>query len=220
MGAECRANPRAVNMVGERFGRLLVSERAGTVGGKSAWLCLCDCGGHTVTQRSNLTSGHTQSCGCLCRERSAAAKTTHGQSGSALHTVWRKMVERCVSPNCAAFKWYGARGISVCAEWRSFSGFSRDMGPGWRPGLKLDRMNNDGNYEPSNCRWVTPRVNARNTRANRIISHAGFTGCVADVAEHFGVDPQLVRERLSRGWDTDRALEQSVRRVRKGRRGA
>lgn len=154
-------------MLGERFGRLVVVERRPNVGGRSYYLCRCDCGTDVVVRAGNLKSYNTSSCGCLNSERSsqriAERNAVHGGAYTAEYLVWTGMKKRCYNHNHPRYKDYGGRGITVCERWRnSFENFFADMGP--RPGkhYQLDRINNGGNYEPSNCQWTTPMANANN----------------------------------------------------------
>lgn len=155
-------------VAGERFGRLSVVAKARDLTTmKPEWLCVCDCGGLAFSQGSYLRSGHVKSCGCLQRElRERGVAPTHGHARQAARTgtyiAWKSMKQRCVNSKRQDWKNYGGRGISVCAKWRtSFPAFLADMGE--RPiGLEIDRIDNDGNYEPGNCRWTTRLVNRRN----------------------------------------------------------
>ena len=163
------AGKRANIPIGERFGRLIVLDRRENKKGPHVLCsCRCDCGTEIITRLNRLISGDTKSCGCLKRElaRSMVKKglnRTHGLYGTGAHTTWSQMIQRCKNKNNPAYKDYGGRGISICKEWEKFENFHNDMGD--RPiGLELDRRNNDGNYEPNNCRWVTPKINARNRR--------------------------------------------------------
>ena len=158
--------------VGDRFGRLVVVEKAPRLGGSrlTAYVCLCDCGESHVAVGGMLARGDTKSCGCLARDLSRARQLKHGLSEHPLYQVWGSMKRRCGNKKDAAFKNYGARGISVCKEWaNSFELFHQwAMEHGYSPGLHIDRINNDGNYEPNNCRFITQGMNNRNSRRAKL----------------------------------------------------
>ena len=158
----------ASEAVGKRFGRLVVLRIFyPSVHAKAE--CQCDCGSRTVANVNSLRTGVTKSCGCW----RMVARRTHGGSGSRLYKVWTSMIQRCTNPNDQRWKDYGGRGISVCARWEdAFEAFVNDMGPCF-PGGTVERINNDGNYEPSNCRWATKKEQARNTRRNHWVEHNG-----------------------------------------------
>jgi hypothetical protein len=163
--------PNFVDLIGKRFGRLTVTKRL-KVKWVTVWLCRCSCGEITKVFGSNLRSGHTQSCGCLTKEITAQrnrANIRHGHcvayKSTRIYRIWSSMLERCRTPQHRAYKHYGGRGIRVCEQWLIFENFLADMGER-PPGRSLDRIDNDGNYEPSNCRWATQTEQVRNRRAS------------------------------------------------------
>lgn len=201
---------KALELAGSRFGRLAVLRRAGSRLGSSAWECLCDCG-KTITARAcHLRRGYTSSCGCLRSEIRSAVHTTHGEllGGRFTHEYrsWSHMKNRCGNPKNAAYKNYGGRGIRVCERWvLSFAAFLSDMGR-CPPGLTLDRRNNNGHYEPSNCRWASLSQQASNRRSSRYLQYDGQNLTVLQWAKRLGVRHQLICRRLDRGWTVSETL--------------
>ena len=160
---------RIREVIGQRFGRLVVTAPAIiSPNGKTRWRCRCDCGKEKVVSQQALRQGKTTSCGCYQRERCGDTHRTHGDSGTPMHRLWTTIKRRCLNPNTADWKNYGARGIRVCRRWAtSYEAFRNDVlasiGP--RPGrLTLDRVDNDGNYRPGNIRWATRREQEHNKR--------------------------------------------------------
>lgn len=164
---QCRAamSTKFKDLVGVRFGRLVVTERDLIRPIPTRWLCQCDCGKTSDPLSNSLMSGRTNSCGCLQKERLLRANTTHGLSRTGAYKAWHGIIDRCTNPNFPKYSYYGGRGIRVCERWHSYENFLADMGP--RPaGKTIDRYpNNDGHYEPGNCRWATHSEQNVNMRA-------------------------------------------------------
>lgn len=157
-----------LSLVGQVFGRLTVVSESKELKGKNVtWSCKCLCGNTVVVAGSPLVCGRTKSCGCLQKEQLAKTVSekvkTHGLSKHPLHKVWSSMKERCYNPKVSHYKYYGGRGVKVCDRWKdSFENFYNDVIEGYNKGLQIDRIDNDGIYEPSNCRWVTQQQNRLN----------------------------------------------------------
>lgn len=165
----------ALGLEGKRFGRLIAGQmiRRGNVW---KYACKCDCGAEKEIAGSSLSSGLTRSCGCLAAEMRGAGspRFVHGKRGTPEYITWGNMIKRCFHPGNKDYHSYGGRGITVCDRWRnSFLDFLVDVGK--RPhGKTLDRINNDGNYEPGNVRWATPKEQVQNQRPKRRATHCGF----------------------------------------------
>ncbi|MFA7177604.1 MAG: hypothetical protein WC114_10175 [Smithellaceae bacterium] len=198
------------SLAGQRFGRLEVLYYVGQR--YASWLCLCDCGQHTAVAGGALRKGKTRSCGCLQAERSAAASTVHGGYGTTEYRRWDSMIQRCVNKNHKHYHNYGGRGIKVCERWRnSFAAFLEDLGPRPSANHSIDRIDNNGDYCPENCRWATKAEQVRNTRRNRLVAFRGETLCVADLARRHGLTPQALQGRLNAGWPVERAITTPIR---------
>lgn len=203
--------PQAIRIVGKKFNRLTVISEAGRLRGLVTWRCLCDCGNHTVTTGVALRKGRTKSCGCFKLEILLRRSTKHGDSLSSgchsLYYVWANMIQRCENPKRQDYRFYGARGISVCDRWRTYALFREDVEPTYHRGLKLDRFpNKTGNYEPGNFRWATQQQQCRNQISNRMVTHDGITLNVSEWAERTGIRASVIYKRFKRGWCVHDAL--------------
>lgn len=207
---------------GREFGRLTVVEFAGLVdlpNGKrtSQWLCRCDCGGEKIVRLPNLLD-NTRSCGCLHRERAGTSNRTHGQSKLRLYQIWREMIRRCHNPkNERSYSFYGARGIIVCEEWRGNFDSFRDwsLANGYASNLTIDRKENDQPYCPDNCQWTTQKEQLRNRRNSHFVTWNGETKTISAWCELLGLPYNTVHDRLTRGWDVEKALTKPSQRGKK-----
>lgn len=153
---------------GERFGRLTLTGRREKRGRDLLEECICECGAVVHVLRGNLRSGSSSSCGCFRREFTAAKNRKHGATGTRLHNIWRGMKQRCTDPGCAAWQYYGGKGIRLCDEWRDFSAFREwALNNGYSPGLTIDRIDSDKGYEPNNCQFISWSENSKRALEKR-----------------------------------------------------
>lgn len=203
-----------INYIGRKFGRGTVMAEAETYvnakGGKQRMgLLQCSCGNQYLASYGDLVTGKTKSCGCFRLERATKHGHCKNKSFSRTYSSWRDMKRRCTNPNHKQFHNYGGRGISVCEHWKQFENFIADMGE-CPPGLEIDRIDNNGNYEPGNCRWATEAQQQRNRRNNRFLTVFGVTACLKDLAAHFGINRETARARLCKGLAPELAFTQSA----------
>lgn len=211
-----------LNLVGNRYGRLIVikeTDRRITRGGHSVryWECMCDCGNLTVASSNQLRSGNTKSCGCLRKDCVIKTFTTHNQSKSKLYRIWYEMKGRCLNKKDKAYKNYGDRGITVCDEWiNSFSDFSYwATNNGYEQGLTIERIDNDGNYCPENCKWVPRSEQSKNRRSCHFITYSGQKKTLSDWARYLGVKRSILRYYIDKFDDDIEGLEKVISMQRK-----
>ena len=199
---------------GDRYGRLTVIKevepRKAFHGYERQFLCKCDCGNMIVTMLRSLRFERTTSCGCKQREVARQLGSSmriypDGDEERRIYSIWRGMKSRCYYKGNSSYARYGARGITVCAEWRNdfLSFFEWSKANGYKKGLTIDRIDNNGNYEPSNCRWVTPQVQSNNTRRNVFITHDGETHSISEWSRLTGINRTTLQLRVSRGCSDD-----------------
>jgi len=202
---------KALDLVGQKFGKLTVIKRFGSKNEKALWECRCSCKDAIVcyTTSSQLTTGKVRSCGCLRRETTsklAKSMMVHGLSNTRIHNIWQGMLDRCNNPNSPSYFRYGNKGIKVCERWLDFNNFFEDMKIP-EDGMQLDRIDNLGNYEPSNCRWATRVQQARNKSSNLLFTIDGVTHCLVEWCEIYKINYDLVKIRTRRyNWEILRAL--------------
>lgn len=191
-----------IDLIGKRFGKLVVLSFAGkTARRQSLWVVKCDCGNDRTVRGSNLRSGHTKSCGCI-----KGGIITHGMSKSPEYSVWKAMLNRCRNPKARLFHRYGGRGIRVCDRWHTFANFILDMGMRPSSAYTIERIDNNGDYTPENCKWATRTAQCQNTSRNHLITFHNETLCLSEWSRRMGIKYSTIAFRLKAGWSVERAL--------------
>ena len=213
---------KSVFEIGDKYGRLTIQEYAGKAkNGSTLVKCICDCGTEKIVRLCSLKKGEIKSCGCFAKEllikRNKTVKyTTHGQSRTRLYTIWCDMKQRCLNKNQKVFKHYGERKISICDEWKNnFNSFYNwAIRNGYADNLTIDRIDVDGNYEPSNCRWATMQQQRRNTRSNVFVEINGVKKVLIDWCGYYKIKYTTVLSRIYSGWEMIKAITTPSRKYR------
>lgn len=199
------------DLTGQRFGYLTVIKKAGkNKSDKILWLCKCDCGKLKIIQGASLKNGRTKSCGCL---RKKGARRTHGFKYTRLYCIWQGIKKRCLNKNTSNYYIYGGRGIKICDEWKNDFKVFHDwaFANGYDENAKrgdctIERIDVNGNYEPSNCKWVTMKEQCRNTRSNKLITYNNETRCLMDWSYIFNINYKTLLYRFKKGWTIEKAF--------------
>jgi len=211
------------DLSGNRYDMLSVIRRVeNSRDGYVQYLCVCDCGNYKIIKADNLRNGHTHSCGCLKKKMMADKQFKHGGTGGRhnkqdrLYSIWRSMISRCYFPSATEYEYYGGRGITVCNEWHNDYSVFRNwaINNGYSDKLTIDRIDNNGNYDPINCRWVTMKTQMNNKNNNHLIEYNGQVRTLTEWAELIGISRNILSQRINRyHWPIERALTQPVKRM-------
>ena len=193
---------RFIDITGQKFGRLTAIEKTNKKNSKGyLWYCKCDCGNICYTNSYRLRSGHTKSCGCITKK--------HGFFGTRIYKIWDSMKQRCYNPKCDAYMNYGGRGITICDEWKNdFMSFCNwSMNNGYSDNLTIDRIDVNGNYEPSNCRWADDIIQHNNTRKNPHFEYKGEIHTIPEWSRITGLNINTIKERIFKyHWSIEDSL--------------
>lgn len=205
------------DLTGQKFGRWTVIEKSEKKHGKISYLCKCDCGEVRVVTADTLLNGRSMSCGCLQKDIVSQNETTHGMTHERIYAIYYNMRNRCCNPNDDRYKDYGGRGISICPEWLDKDGFINfcnwSMKNGYTDELSIDRINVDGNYEPSNCRWATNEEQANNKRNCIYFTFFGVTKNLKEWCKCIGERYDKMYGRYYRGYETFR--KEDIEKIKK-----
>lgn len=202
----------------ESFSRLTTAGPRFRIGKNTYQVCQCECGNHAVVKSQNMKKGYKKSCGCL--QKTCFGSSNKNSDSYQAYVIWRAMRKRCNWSGCKDYSAYGGRGIKVCQRWSVFENFLTDMGN--RPSRKhsIDRVDNDGDYCPENCRWATNVEQANNRSNNVLLTAFGRTKSISSWAVEFNMNYFALHGRLKRGWELEKALITPIRKIRNGRKPA
>lgn len=211
---------RCINLIGQKFDRLEVLKRVDNAkDGHTRWLCSCVCENEVIVWGKHLKNGHTKSCGCLRKELAVQRWLKHGYYVEGkefkVYQVWADMIARCTNPNHNAWKDYGGRGITVCEKWLKFENFNKDMGNKWKPGLTIERKENNQGYNKENCEWATRKKQMRNTRDNLYVTYNNKTQLLIEWSEKTRIPYKILWDRIYKlGWSPEKALTTLMKNIK------
>ena len=205
------------DFIGKKFGRWTIVEALPREMGakkmkRMKYKCVCDCGNTSEVSKTCLVTGRSKSCGCYAKQRASETMTTHGLSRTPMYALWASIKRRVVNPNVKGFDRYGARGITMCNEWlnnfQAFYDYVNDtLGPKPSPQHSIDRIENEGNYEPGNIQWATNEAQSSNRRSNIVVVFQGISDTLTRHCRRLGLNAKVVNLRVSRrGWTPEQAL--------------
>lgn len=202
-----KAGSNFIDETGATYGRWTVVGYSHTHDGSAFWDCVCDCGKKSKIEGTSLRSGNTKSCGCLAVDNGRKRSITHGGANTVEYRAWKGLRARCNNKNNARYGLYGGRGIKVCKRWNHFVNFIEDMGRRPSKNHSIDRIDNDGDYCPENCRWANQTVQVRNSRRGLMIKYRGETRNLSGWCEHLNLPQSRTAQRLRNGWSIEEAFE-------------
>ena len=206
---------KLIDLTGQKFGCWTVLSRAkNSLQGHSRWLCECDCGTQRVVLGNSLRRGESTNCGCVAKEKLRKINTKHNKKRHPLYSVWIGMKKRCLNKNDHAYMYYGGRGVTIHNEWINHfqSFYNWAIKNGYKRNLTLDRIDVNGNYEPSNCRWTDKKTQARNRRSNFNITYNNETKCLTEWSEILGINRGTLKSRILRSkWSIEKAFTTPIK---------
>lgn len=208
---------KRIDLTGKKFGKLTAISYDHMRGTRSYWKCACECGGVRIVGADHLKRGEIVDCGCITRKKKPPLHVKHGMSNTRLYKIWALMKGRCYNEARKEYPRYGGRGIKVCEEWMTFGAFMRwAVNSGYSSTLTLDRINNDGDYTPSNCRWITKKEQAFNKSTNRYISYNGQRKTITQWASESNIPYYVLKKRIDvLHWDFGRAISEQPKKMKR-----
>lgn len=195
------------DITGQKFGKWTVLEHKEKRGQAHYWLCKCECGNTAIVRGGSLAQGTSKSCGCVGRQKTIERSTKHGGYGTRLYRIWDDMKARCYNHNSISYPNYGAKGITVCEEWKNFKTFMDwALANGYNDKLTIDRIDYNKGYTADNCRWITMMEQSNNRSNNHYITYNGETLTMAQWARKLNISYNLLCQRMSRGWTFEKAI--------------